>query len=72
MPKQIELSVNSVFVDGDRLIGYGACAEGIDSCDIERYLWGKVAISAVSLNTTTNILTFTLADGTEIEGTVTT
>ena len=44
-------------------------AEGFDGQDLQEYLANIVPVVAVEYNTTTNIILFTLADGSQIVGT---
>lgn len=72
MPRTDQISINAEFTDGDILTGYGTeYAEGFDGCDIERYLRDTVQVTAMDLNVNTNMVTITLADGTQITGPIT-
>lgn len=71
MPKLLNISKNETFAASDRITGYGQeNAEGIDGQAMESYVASTVAPVAVNYNTTTNIITITLGDGTQILGTV--
>jgi hypothetical protein len=73
MPKVGQLSISPTFESFDIVTGYGSAeAEGFDGVDIEEYLKSILQITAVELNTTTNIPVLTLADGSQIVGTTST
>ena len=70
MTTALQLSKAATFEPSDILTGYGtSMAEGFDGQDLQEYLANIVPVVAVEYNTTTNIILFTLADGSQIVGT---
>lgn len=65
---------NQTFTDNDTVVGYSAGnlrTRAWSGSAISAYMKTRVSPTAIIINTTTNVITLTLGDGTVITGTVT-